>query len=73
MINKSLRVLLAAFLICGLTLAVFNVLSVGAPYDWGGEITHVPGSTPNPDNPAHLYDDYWCLGAVLNCFYVIVN
>ena len=68
---KHLKVLLVALMLCGIIVSAVNFFAPCVEAgDFWGTITLLPGVPPNPNNPAYIYDEYWCLGAPCNCVVV---
>jgi hypothetical protein len=73
MSKKALRLCIVAFLLFGVVLAASNFsFAIGDPRDFGGTLTRLT-DPPDPEDPHYLYDDYWCLGVVWNCYVIFVG
>lgn len=73
MIKKISKTLLIALILCGVALATFNFFVPPLSAQRGGfvgTVTHISGAGENPDNPAWLEGEYYCVGTPLDCVVV---
>lgn len=69
MSQKIIRSLLIVFIIFGISLATVNFFAPNLYAGFFGTVTWVDGE-PNPNNPAWIEGNYYCVGPPYDCVVV---